>query len=148
MTEQLSFEDAKFNALEIINDIYMDKLLEKLPKNLFDKHKEVLLSVIKHNINPICIEVIEKNTDKLKEKFEKISQYDRITNEEIQEKFNSEINALLTFWSKMKLEAKTVIIVKDIMSLIKFKEGNFNKNYKKREKEEKTFEQLKTKYKV
>jgi len=143
---ELTFEDAKYNSVEILKDVFLDKMQEQFPHNIFNKYKDDLAKIIMYHVKPIGNDVIKKNEDKLEIFFKDLVEDKTNTAENIQEKFNVEVNNFINMWGKIKLTAKTAIMTKDSATYLKYSEGAFSKNNKKRTKEERNFNKVKKTY--
>ena len=140
----LNYEEVKINALNEINELILNNIRENL-QGAFDiiEYEENIVKIVNFNIEPVFKDVINKNKDKIIKELDDLNK-GMSDNEEIQFKINEYINSLLSIWKKTILNTKMLLSTKDVVKYLK--SYNEEKNYKKRNKNEKSREKLKKKY--
>lgn len=142
----MTFEETKNTSIDTINNIFLEEMRNNFPSNLFQKYQNELLKMVNKEITPICLNIMEKNKEKLEVKFNEIIQKENISDEEKQIKFNEELNSMFNLLGKAKMTQKAFVVQKNGINMIKYNEGQFSKKKNKREKEEKEFIKLKNVY--
>jgi hypothetical protein len=143
----ITYEIAKENALKEINEITNNKIKSELVKFKIENSKKletVIEKILNIHITPVFEEVINKNKIKINEK---IKEYEKLSDEDIQFKINEFINSSLSIWKQTVLNSKILFVVKEVITYIKLTNST-EKNYKKKLKQEKQLKKIINKYKL
>jgi hypothetical protein len=144
----MTYNKTKETALDTINELFLIELQKNFPMEMFNKYKETLLKMVNKELTPICLDIMKKNEVKLEKKYKQIQELQEKTEEEKQVLFNEELNSLFNFFGKVKMMQKAIVVQKNGINYIKFSEGQFSTKLKKKQKEEKIFNNLKKEYKL